>query len=29
VSARHAEQALCCDLERFTFGWAALLAQAV
>jgi ATP-dependent Lon protease len=24
VSSRHAEQQLCCDLERFTFGWAAL-----
>jgi hypothetical protein len=24
VTSRHAEQQLCCDLERFTFGWAAL-----
>ncbi len=24
ANARHADQALCCDLERFTFGWAAL-----
>lgn len=24
VISRHAEQQLCCDLERFTFGWAAL-----
>ncbi len=24
ASARHVEQELCCDLERFTFGWAAL-----
>ncbi|WP_439361124.1 AAA family ATPase [Bradyrhizobium sp. DASA03007] len=24
VSARHLEQELCCELERFTFGWAAL-----
>lgn len=24
ASVRHAEQELCCDLERFTFGWAAL-----
>jgi ATP-dependent Lon protease len=23
-TSRHAEQQLCCDLERFTFGWAAL-----
>lgn len=24
ASARHVEQELCCDLEGFTFGWAAL-----
>lgn len=24
VTSRHADQQLCCDLERFTFGWAAL-----
>ena len=24
VASRHAEQELCCDLERFVFGWAAL-----
>jgi ATP-dependent Lon protease len=24
LTSRHAEQQLCCDLERFTFGWAAL-----
>jgi ATP-dependent Lon protease len=24
VTSRHAEERLCCDLERFTFGWAAL-----
>lgn len=24
VTSRHAEQQLCCHLERFTFGWAAL-----
>lgn len=24
ATARHAEQELCCDLERFAFGWAAL-----
>jgi uncharacterized protein (DUF2267 family) len=24
VTSRYAEQQLCCDLERFTFGWAAL-----
>lgn len=24
ASARHVKQELCCDLERFTFGWAAL-----
>src|ERR1700722_18448771 len=23
-ASRHAEEQLCCDLERFTFGWAAL-----
>jgi hypothetical protein len=24
ATSRHAEQELCCDLERFAFGWAAL-----
>jgi ATP-dependent Lon protease len=27
VASRHAEEQLCCDLERFTFGWAALPAS--